>query len=145
MPGAASGSSAVAPVRVCPLVTVSRLVPSAWILASSAAEEEAARPRTATIAATPIAMPSADSVARSLRVRSSMLASPARSPGRSRAADGADGRGDAGVMTVLPALAGGQRPGHLHQPGGVVGDPGPHRHVPPRVPGTGDLHRVAPG
>ena len=92
MPGAASGSSAVSPARVCPLVTVSRLVPSAWISASSAAEEEAARPRTATIAATPIAMPSADSPARSLRVRSPMLASPARSPGRSRAAAGAAGR-----------------------------------------------------
>jgi hypothetical protein len=36
---------------------------------------------TATIAATPIATPSADSPAYSLRVRSPMLASPARSPG----------------------------------------------------------------
>jgi hypothetical protein len=74
MPGAATGSSAAPPVKVCPLVTVSRLVPSWAISASSAAWEELARPRTATIAATPIAMPSADSPARSLRVRSPMLA-----------------------------------------------------------------------
>src|ERR1700691_6307126 len=73
---------------LCPLVTVSRLVPSWLISASSAAWEEAARPRTATIAATPIAMPTADSAARSLRVRSPMLASRARSPGRSRAGAG---------------------------------------------------------
>jgi hypothetical protein len=65
MPGAAVGSLAVAPEKVCPLVTVSRLVPSRAISLSSAAWEEAARPRTATIAATPIAMPSADSAARS--------------------------------------------------------------------------------
>jgi hypothetical protein len=74
MPGAVTGSLAVAPVKVCPLVTVSRLVPRRAIWFSSAAWEEAARPRTATIAATPIAMPSADSPARSLRVRSPMLA-----------------------------------------------------------------------
>ena len=54
-------------------------------------------------------MPSADSPARSLRVRSPMLARPARSAGRSRAAAGAAGRGDAVVMTVLPARAGGGR------------------------------------
>ena len=110
MPGAATGSSATVPVRVCPFVTVSRLVPSAWISASNAAWEEAARPRTATIAATPIAMPRADSVARSLRVRSPTLASAARSEGRSRAAGGAAGRGDVVVMTVLPARAKGRRP-----------------------------------
>ena len=40
------------------------------------------------------------------------------------------------------ALPGGQRPGHLHQPGGVVEDPGPHRHVAPGVPRAGDLHDV---
>ena len=79
MPGAATGSSAVAPEKVCPLVTVSRLVPRRLISASSAAWEEAARPRTATIAATPIAMPRADSPARSLRVRSPTLARAARS------------------------------------------------------------------
>src|SRR6478672_4319094 len=90
MPGAATGSSAVAPERVCPLVTVSRLVPRRLISFSSAALEEAAKPRTATIAATPIAMPSADSPARSLRVRSPALASPARSEGRSRAAAAGD-------------------------------------------------------
>ena len=107
MPGEASGSSAVWPVMVCPLVAVSRLVPSLAISASSPAWEEAARPSTATIAATPIAMPSADSAARSLRVRSPMLASPARSPGRSRAAGGAAARPGARViMRFLPAWSG---------------------------------------
>src|ERR1700761_8156787 len=82
MPGAVTGSSAVSPARSCPLLTVSRWVPSLAISFSTVAWEEAARPRTATIAATPIAMPSADSPARSLRVRSPIAASPARSPGR---------------------------------------------------------------
>ena len=110
MPGAACGSSAVAPVRVCPLVTVSKLVPRRAISASSAAWAEAARPSTATIAATPIAMPRADSPARSLRVRSPMLARAARSPGCSRALAGAEaGCGDVVVMTVLPARGGGGR------------------------------------
>ena len=106
MSGAATGSSAVPPEKVCPLVTVSRLVPSLAISASSAALDEAARPSTATIAATPIAMPSADSAARSLRVRSPMLASPARSPGRSRAGGTAAGLLGVLVTTVLPARAG---------------------------------------
>ena len=105
MPGAVTGSSAVAPEKVCPLVTVSRLVPSLAISLSSPASEEAARPRTATIAPVPIAMPRADRPERSLRVRSPMLARAPRSEGRSRAADGAagtDGRGDVVVMSVLP-------------------------------------------
>ena len=111
MPGAARGSSAVPPVKVCPLVTVSRLVPRPAISASSAAWEEAARPSTATIAATPIAMPSADSPARSLRVRSPTLASPARSAGRSRAAAAAAGAGGGGhdgpsVRAAVRAVAG---------------------------------------
>jgi hypothetical protein len=50
-----------------------------------------ARFGTATIAATPIAMPSADSPARSLRVRNPAAATPARSVGRSRAGAGASG------------------------------------------------------
>ncbi len=79
MPGAATGSSAACPNTVCPLVTVSRLVPSLSISASNPACEDAERPRTATTAATPMAMPSADSVARSLRVRKPMLDSRARS------------------------------------------------------------------
>ena len=108
MPGAACGSSAVAPVSVCPLVTVSKLVPRWAISASSEAWAEAARPSTATIAATPIAMPRADSPARSLRVRSPILARAARSAGRSRAMAGAEaGCGDVAVMTVLPARAAG--------------------------------------
>ena len=78
MPGAASGSSAMLPVKLCPFCTVSRLVPSWAISASSPAWEEADRPSTATIAATPIAIPSADRPARSLRVRRPTLASPAQ-------------------------------------------------------------------
>ena len=108
MPGAAVGSRAVPPVNVCPSWTVSRLVPSLAISASSPAWEEADRPSTATIAATPIAIPSADRLARSLRVRRPTLASRARSGGRSRA--GAGGRlaaGAAVVMAFLPAQAGG--------------------------------------
>ena len=89
MPGAASGSSAMSPLKPCPFCTVSRLVPSWAISASSPAWEEADRPSTATIAATPIAIPSADRPARSLRVRRPTLASRARSAGRSRAAAGA--------------------------------------------------------
>src|SRR5215469_14090110 len=100
MPGAAAVSSAVPPVRLCPLVTVSRLVPSLLISASSPAWEELARPSTATIAATPMAMPSAESAARSLRVRSPTPASPARSPGRRRA-----GAGSTGVFVMIVLLA----------------------------------------
>ena len=41
------------------------------------------------------------------------------------------------------ALAGPQRPGHLHQPVSVVEDrPDRHRHVAPRVPRAGHLHDV---
>ncbi len=61
MPGAASGSAAVLPVKLWPFVTVSRLVPSWLISASSPAWLEEERPSTATIAATPIAIPSAES------------------------------------------------------------------------------------
>ena len=76
-------------MKLCPGWTVSRLVPSAAISAFSPAAEDEDRPSTATIAATPIAMPSADSAARSLRVRRPTLASRARSAARSRAAVGA--------------------------------------------------------
>src|SRR5262245_46838206 len=84
IPGAARGNSALLPKNVCPAVTVSRLVPSLSISASSPAWDEEERPRTATIAATPIAIPSADSAARMRRVRRPTLATRARSPGWSR-------------------------------------------------------------
>ena len=61
----ASGSSAVPPNRVCPVVTVSRLVPSLSISERSPAWEEDDRPKTATMAATPMAIPSAESPATS--------------------------------------------------------------------------------
>src|ERR1700685_3385690 len=81
--GATRGSWAVLPAKLWPLVTVSRFVPSLSISASSPAWLEADRPSTATIAATPIAIPSAESPARTRRVRSPTLATRARSPGRS--------------------------------------------------------------
>src|SRR5262252_2396564 len=105
IPGAMTGSSAVPPVIVWPFCTVSRLVPSLAISASRPACEEADRPSTAVIAATPIAIPSADRLARSLRVRSPTAASRAMSAVRTRAATdgGAAGGGDteAGVMRLL--------------------------------------------
>ena len=84
IPGAASGSSAVAPNSVCPFVTVRRFVPSLSISESRPACEEADKPSTATIAATPIAIPSAESAARTRRVRNPTLAIRARSDRRSR-------------------------------------------------------------
>ena len=88
MAGAVVGSSAVAPVRLWPLLTVSRLVPS-WLISSSRpAWEEADRPSTATMAATPMAIPSADSPARSFRVRSPTVESRARSESCSRSGPG---------------------------------------------------------
>src|SRR5579875_581030 len=82
--GAASGSSAVLPAKLWPLVTVSRFLPSLSISSSSPAWLEADRPSTATIAATPIAIPSAGSAARARRVRRPTLATRARSDARSR-------------------------------------------------------------
>ena len=98
MPGAVVGSSAVWPVRVCPLATVSRLVPSRLISSSSPACEEEDSPRTATMAATPMAMPSADRAARSVRVRRPTTDRRARSAGRSRCVISA-----AVVVTGVPA------------------------------------------
>src|SRR4029453_8231209 len=68
--GASRGSCAGAPVRLCPASTVSRFVPSRLISAISPACEEEDSPRTPTIAAVPIAIPSEDSAARSGRARS---------------------------------------------------------------------------
>ena len=79
MPGDAKGSSAVVPKRLWPLVTVNRFVPSWLISDKSPDSDEADRPRTATIAATPMAIPSAESPARSFRVRSPTNARRARS------------------------------------------------------------------
>ena len=71
-------------MRVWPLLTVSRLVPSWLISLSRPAWDEDERPRTATMAATPMAIPRADSPARSFRVRSPMVESRARSDSWSR-------------------------------------------------------------
>src|SRR5437879_5828565 len=83
--GAASGSSSLLPRTPVPLETVSRLVPSLSISASSPACDDADRPSTATMAATPIAIPSAERAARSRRVRTPTLATRATSDRRSRA------------------------------------------------------------
>ena len=83
MAGAAVGSSAVLPARVWPFSTTSRLVPRAEISFSSPAEADEESPRTATMAATPMAIPSADSPARSLRVRNPTVDRRPRSEGRS--------------------------------------------------------------
>ena len=83
MAGAASGSSAVWPERVWPFWTTSRLVPRAEISFSRPAEADEESPKTATMAATPMAMPNAERPARSLRVRSPTVARRARSEGRS--------------------------------------------------------------
>src|SRR6202453_3648489 len=77
--GAASGNSAVLPAKLWPLVTIRRFVPSRSISSSRPACEEEDRPSTATIAATPIAIPNAESPARIRRVRNPTLATRARS------------------------------------------------------------------
>ena len=70
---------------VCPGVTVSRLVPSASISAIRFACAEADTPTTATIAPIPIAIPNADSAARSLLVRNACSAVESSREGGSRA------------------------------------------------------------
>ena len=104
IPGAVTGSSAVPPVMVWPFCTVRRLVPSRAISASNPAWEEADRPSTAVIAATPIAIPRADRLARSLRVRNPTAASRAMSVGRNRAAAGGGAVGGVGAATVVMRL-----------------------------------------
>src|SRR4051794_15955462 len=63
------GELASAPSWLSPLTTVSKLVPSRSIWARRLDWLERVMPRTATIEAMPIAMPSPDSRARSLRDR----------------------------------------------------------------------------
>ncbi len=81
VPSAVLGSASLAPRNVCPGVTVSRLVPSRSIVASRLAWLEAETPTTATIAPIPIAIPSAESAARSFRVRSPCTATDSSSWG----------------------------------------------------------------
>src|SRR4051812_48918741 len=123
--GAASGSSSLFPRTPVPLATVRRLVPSLSISASRPACEEADRPKTATIAATPMAMPRADRAARSRRVRTPTLATRATSPSRSLAGESSS------ALTDALLAAGSGRPrrvGHdvpvedLDAPGEVGGD-----------------------
>ena len=80
-----SGRTSLAPRNVCPGVTVRRLVPSASISAIRFACAEAEMPTTATIAPIPIAIPSAESAARNLRVRNACSAVADQLRGGSRA------------------------------------------------------------
>ena len=136
MAGAALGSSAVWPERVWPFWTTSRLVPSAEISLSRPAEADDDRPRTATMAATPMAMPSADSPARSLRVRNPTVARRARSDGRSllasaccrdghgrgSAVDGVTGSGPPGRRGLVGAVEDDLAVEHLDAPAHARGD-----------------------
>jgi hypothetical protein len=74
MAGARFGSPAFWPERVRPFWITSRFVPRAAISLSNPAEADEENPKTATIAATPMAMPSAERPARSLRVRGPTVA-----------------------------------------------------------------------
>ena len=78
-------STALLPRKSVPGETVSRFVPSASISAIRFACAEEETPTTATIAPMPIAIPSAESAARSLRVRRPCSATPNSSRGGSRA------------------------------------------------------------
>ena len=78
------------------------------ISASSPACDEAESPSTATMAATPMAMPRADRLARSLRARIPTLARRNRSRGRSRAGTGRL----ASVMARNPGAGPGRAVGH---------------------------------
>ncbi len=88
-----SGRTSLAPKKVVPGETVRRLVPSASIVASRFAWLDDETPTTATIAPIPIAIPSADSAARSFRVRSPWSATPNSSCGGSRAVSDRHGVG----------------------------------------------------
>ena len=119
------GRTSLLPVKVVPGVTVSRFVPSASIVASRLAWLEADTPTTATIAPIPIAIPSADSAARSRRVRSPCSATPISSRGgrraiSNRAPAGRAGRQRRSPLTVRDDLA----VVHLDAPREGRGDPG---------------------
>src|SRR5690348_16571128 len=82
--GAVAGSGTSAPARLCPSVTVSRLVPSRSMRASRSAWLERVMPSTATTAAMPMATPSMDSAARTGRLRSPTVPTGSRSAARKR-------------------------------------------------------------
>lgn len=82
--GAVSGSSP-SPLPTPPeLSIVNMLVPSPAILSSRSERDESDSPSTPTIAAIPIAMPSADSAVRNRRVRNPSVATEMMSPIRIR-------------------------------------------------------------
>src|SRR5438876_2443919 len=81
---AAVGSFASPPLNCRPFCTVSRFVPRRSICASRSLWLDCVIPSTPTIAATPMLIPSAESAARSRRMRSPRLASASRSPAARR-------------------------------------------------------------
>ena len=85
MAGAEGGSVTVWPPNDCPGATVSRLVPSASICATSWARLEPETPSTATMVAMPSATPTADSAARAGLLTRPRTASGQVSAGRSAA------------------------------------------------------------
>src|SRR5438128_495999 len=81
---AAVGSFASPPLNCRPFCTVSRFVPRRSICARRSLWLDCVIPSTPTIAATPMLIPSAESAARSRRMRSPRLASASRSPAARR-------------------------------------------------------------
>ena len=111
------------PSKFWPGVTVSRFVPSASIVASRFAWLEAETPTTATIAPIPIAIPSADSAARSRRVRRPCSATPSSSRGGRRAASKRSRPGSAAAAVLISAVvADDLAVAHLDPPGKRRGD-----------------------
>ena len=91
---AASAGSALGPPGTLTVVAVKRLVPSAARRRCRRSWLEAEMPTTATIAATPIATPSAESTARPGRVRRPAVPSRSRSAARNREGRSSRGVGD---------------------------------------------------
>src|SRR5580693_3860416 len=120
MPSAVAGSSACWPEAVLAGCTVSRL--ASWpSSASSPDSEELEMPSTPTMAAMPMLMPSADSPARTRRVRSPRLATRSRSRPVSR--DPSASRARCSVMDDL-SVADLDPPVHRAGDVPVVGDDG---------------------
>ncbi len=100
---AVCGSLLSSPKKDSPAWSVRRFVPRRSIVASSSAWLEAEMPRTATIDAMPIATPSAESAARSRRVRSPMLPTARTSRGSRRL--GSSARSPPAAFALRPARA----------------------------------------
>ena len=128
MAGASAGNFDWSPSTDWPGVTSSRLVPSRSSRPSRSARLDAEMPSTATIAAMPMAIPTAVRIARPLRVRSPVRPTAATSTGRRRlvlahAITPAAGRASAaGPSTSRPAVPDRDAPGEGTGERQVVGD-----------------------